>query len=111
MGAYLASIDLKKIFPYLPVNSFSTPAFFALILIIIETTFMWAYLPETLNRKGIDGVELELDTPDQKNLEKMKLDKNLVLSLPFLSFIHFAFLFIFSGTFLNRWKNIFTSNI
>lgn len=60
---------------------------------------MWIYLPETLNRKGVEGVETELGTPDKEGLEKMKEDKNLVLSLPFLSFIHFVFLFLFSGTF------------
>ena len=100
MGAYLASINLKSHFPNLPINSFSSPALFALLLILVETGYMALALPETLNRKGVvsgSGDEVEIDTPDRAGLEKMKEEKSLVLSLPLLSLIHFTFIFIFSG--------------
>jgi MFS family permease len=44
LGAYFASIDLLKYFPGLPVNTFSSPALFAFLLIIIETLYLFLYV-------------------------------------------------------------------
>ncbi|KAJ3269568.1 hypothetical protein HDV01_001210 [Terramyces sp. JEL0728] len=77
---YFTSIDLKTILPDWPVNQYSTPALFALVLITIETIYMYFYLPETLVRKD----------------EKKKVEKNSK-SIFNLSVIHFLFLFVYSG--------------
>ncbi|KAH6589698.1 hypothetical protein BASA61_005511 [Batrachochytrium salamandrivorans] len=47
IGAYLASFDLHEMLPSLPVNRYSSPALFAFALIVIETVYLYAYLPET----------------------------------------------------------------
>ncbi|KAJ3332674.1 hypothetical protein HDU76_013422 [Blyttiomyces sp. JEL0837] len=54
IGAYFASLDLLQIFPFLKsyhINSYSSPALFAFVLIIIETVYMAVALPETLDFK------------------------------------------------------------
>ncbi|KAI8906278.1 major facilitator superfamily domain-containing protein [Gorgonomyces haynaldii] len=83
LGAYLAKMDLKQVFPDLPVNSFSTPALFAFVLICIETVYLILYLPETKGFKKVDN--------------KKKSDYSNPNSLAFLGWIHFLFLFVFSG--------------
>ncbi|KAJ3313536.1 hypothetical protein HDV04_001753 [Boothiomyces sp. JEL0838] len=80
VGAYFTSIDLKTILPDWPVNQYSTPALFALVLITIETVYMYFYLPETLVKKD-----------EKKNKEQS------TKSIFNLSVIHFLFLFVYSG--------------
>ncbi|KAJ3319634.1 hypothetical protein HDV06_006196 [Boothiomyces sp. JEL0866] len=80
IGAYFTSIDLKTLLPDWPVNQYSTPALFALVLITIETVYMYFYLPETLVKKD-----------EQKKQEKK------AKSIFNLSVIHFLFLFVYSG--------------
>ncbi|KAJ3301910.1 hypothetical protein HDV03_000238 [Kappamyces sp. JEL0829] len=87
LGAYFASINLKDHFPSLPINSYSTPALFALVLIIVETVYMLVALPETLNRGKSDA---DLMNPVQEQGRAKQ-------SLFSLSFVHFVFLFMFSG--------------
>ena len=63
------------------MNSFSSPALFAFILIIIETLYLWMYLPETKQfEKG--------PKPTSKSNNPL---------LTRLSWIHFCFIFVFSG--------------
>ncbi|KAJ2992360.1 hypothetical protein HDV02_003106 [Globomyces sp. JEL0801] len=86
LGAYMTNINLKEYFPTLPINSYSSPALFAFILIIIETIYLLVALPETLNFKK--------ETNEKSN----RLDSNTnPQSLTHLSIIHFLFLFVFSG--------------
>lgn len=99
LGAYFASINLKEYFPNLPINAYSSPALFALVLIVVETIYMLIALPETLNKRGVSSSEDDLTTPDRASLEQDKLlnSSRARLSLTLLSWIHFLYLFVFSG--------------
>ena len=96
IGAYFASFNLFKIFPILsslPMNAYSCPALFAFILIIIETIFLFLYLPETLIKKRVSAKPKSpvASTPPSKQVVKG------ISTLYLLSAFHFAFLFFFSG--------------
>lgn len=87
LGALFASINLFQVFPWLqglPINSYSSPALFALILIVIETTYMYFYLPETIHFK-----------PTAQKLSTE--NKSKIGSISVLSALHFTYLFFFSG--------------
>ncbi|KAI9350699.1 major facilitator superfamily domain-containing protein [Obelidium mucronatum] len=96
IGAYFASIDLLERFPFLKaygINSYSSPAIFALALIVIETTYMAFYLPETLGfkkdaAKKSSAAKTVASPVDEKAAER---------TLTTLSLFHFLFLFFFSG--------------
>ncbi|KAI8848745.1 major facilitator superfamily domain-containing protein [Chytridium lagenaria] len=95
LGAYFASLDLIKMFPMLDgysINTYSSPALFAFVLIIIETIYMHFALPETLNFK-------QRSAKVEKESAKDQVDKpiNTKALLGRLSLIHFLFLFLFSG--------------
>ncbi|KAJ3076435.1 hypothetical protein HDU98_003299 [Podochytrium sp. JEL0797] len=119
IGAYFASIDLLESFPFLRsygINSFSSPAIFALVLIVIETAYMAAFLPETLGFKKdapstvdvkSDSVSPALTRTAAAKKKQAALDaaaavpvmdeKKAEQTLTLLSLYHFLFLFFFSG--------------
>ncbi|KAJ3412778.1 hypothetical protein HDV05_000245 [Chytridiales sp. JEL 0842] len=125
LGAYFASLDLLEIFPVLrnySINSYSSPALFAFVLIMIETVYMYIALPETTKYKKQKQAEAaaasaaaKLTTPSKpdsktKDVSKLQNSKRL---LNLLSLIHFLFLFFFSGmeftlTFLTHDRFSFT---
>ena len=52
LGAYLTKFTFFEWMPWLKyfyVNEYSSPALFALILILVESVYLYLYLPETLN--------------------------------------------------------------
>lgn len=125
------NVDSNGVFVLMGVsmNNFSTPAFFALGLVIVETLFMWLYLPETLKKTDMGSqtkhlgessgpIRLEnlLKAPTKTRVRKRKGGSKGTESMPdalkelkstnkekssrnwiFLSLLHFAFLFVFSG--------------
>ncbi|KAI8612059.1 major facilitator superfamily domain-containing protein [Chytriomyces sp. MP71] len=104
IGAYFASIDLIKEFPALKdygINSYSSPAIFALVLIIIETAYMAAYLPETLGFKKEKPMTSAFTRSAAKRRTvsaKEQSSKESTESAVFLlSLFHFLYLFFFSG--------------
>ncbi|ORY42058.1 MFS general substrate transporter [Rhizoclosmatium globosum] len=111
IGAYFASIDLLERFPFLKpygVNSYSSPAIFALALIVIETAYMAAFLPETLGFKKATTSTPEATTTTTPKPPKTTSDatatatpsqteKQAEKTLSLLSLFHFLFLFFFSG--------------
>ncbi|KAJ3218227.1 hypothetical protein HDU67_006336 [Dinochytrium kinnereticum] len=109
LGAYFASLDLVKLFPILAsysVNSYSMPALFAFVLIIVETIYMAVALPETLNfkqrksktAKGYEKGSKEETEPLLENDSKSAGSPlNTKALLGRLSLIHFLYLFLFSG--------------
>jgi hypothetical protein len=68
-----------------PINSYSSPALFAFMLIIIETIYMYYCLPETLHL----AQPTKLRTKSQSSVSRYNLSV--------LSYLHFAYLFFFSG--------------
>ncbi|KAJ3133674.1 hypothetical protein HK100_004221 [Physocladia obscura] len=111
IGAYFASIDLLEKLPFLAqygINSFSSPAIFALFLIIIETAYMAAALPETLHFKK-SGATTSSPKVNEKSAATLAAittadtaaSKKQIASaesrLNLLALFHFLFLFFFSG--------------
>ncbi|KAJ3389271.1 hypothetical protein HDU84_008909 [Entophlyctis sp. JEL0112] len=101
IGAYFASFDLLDKFPVLRaygINSFSSPAIFALILIVVETAYMAAFLPETLNFKKESSSTAGKAPAAKKSSSAAKASERTAEStLNLLSLVHFLFLFCFSG--------------
>ncbi|KAJ3016811.1 UNVERIFIED_CONTAM: hypothetical protein HDU68_012015 [Siphonaria sp. JEL0065] len=103
IGAYFASIDPLEKFPLLKsygINSYSSPAIFALALIVIETIYMYFYLPETLGFKKGDAPSPAVTRAPaaKKAVFSAPLDeKSAEKTLAVLSLFHFLFLFFFSG--------------
>ncbi|TPX32025.1 hypothetical protein SeMB42_g07656 [Synchytrium endobioticum] len=93
LGAYFASINLANILPVLariiPLSEYASPAVFALVLIVIETIYMYIALPETL----------EYGRTRQRTTSNPSPSASLHLpaSMDTLSMIHFAYLLLFSG--------------
>ncbi|KAH6576737.1 hypothetical protein BASA60_004371 [Batrachochytrium salamandrivorans] len=131
IGAYLASFDLHEMLPSLPVNRYSSPALFAFALIVIETVYLYAYLPETshlsISRPSMpvpedehDAAVISNETPDSSasgsvNTATPSTTQDTERKLLVLSLIHFGFLFSFSGmeftlTFLTHDRFDFTPN-
>jgi predicted MFS family arabinose efflux permease len=69
---------LNALAPWLPVNKFASPALLALCLILIETLYLYIYLPETHSKKT----------------EKVQPKSS---QITVFAKLHFAFLFLFSG--------------
>ncbi|KAJ3107539.1 hypothetical protein HDU97_003844 [Phlyctochytrium planicorne] len=104
LGAYFASLDLIKLFPFLEaysVNSYSSPALFAFVLIIVETVYMAIALPETLNFKKTSPPSKATTASEESKPLLKKAEAGSPLKgkalLWRLSLIHFLFLFLFSG--------------
>lgn len=108
LGAYFASrplpistpSHLSLPFPVLGVssfklNSYAFPALVTLVLLSIETIFLWWKLPET---KGWSKVEEE-ETGESKNEEKkvVRTKEQREKRLRELQWVHLGFLFFFSG--------------
>ncbi|KAI9324180.1 major facilitator superfamily domain-containing protein [Zopfochytrium polystomum] len=126
LGAYFASVDLIKVFPALegwPINSYSSPALFAFVLIVIESIYMAIALPETLNFKkkrhsvapakslatsdpsasdAGDSTLRKRSTKKDQGASKESANATTPVAIPTatpnqLSLLHFLFLFFFSG--------------
>eukprot|EP00842_Homolaphlyctis_polyrhiza_P000275 jgi/Hompol1/1248/HPOL_001764-RA len=100
LGAYLCSFDLHKAFPDLPINNYSSPALFAFVLIIIETAYLFLYLPETNNVfKASQTESVDPQGASKKTRLSPSSDSARTSNqrLAILSLVHFVFLFSFSG--------------
>ena len=122
----MTKFNLKDYMPdtlnFIPINDYSAPAMLALILILIESLFLWIALPETRNiqqisnkrkelgsvikqEKGIkrrslrhleNEIDKEIDNEDQ--VAKVEKESNIDKSIEKqLAILHFAFIFVFSG--------------
>ena len=111
LGAYFAAIDLREYFPSLislGIYPYSSAAFFALFLIIIETIYMYYKLPETKNALG------SRKSPRIQNINESTLkDPKRAKAIYSISLIHLSFLIFYSGmefnmTFLTHERFNFT---
>ncbi|CAG8462557.1 5575_t:CDS:2 [Funneliformis caledonium] len=102
LGAFFASKDLAKLFPQFVewgLNPYSTPALVALILLSIETLYLYISLPETASISHKSTIRNEtikqqpLESSSQSSLSVSKRRSNLKT----LNWIHFLYLFFFSG--------------
>ena len=110
---------------FIPLNNYSAPAFLALLLILVESLFLWLYLPETSNFKKQKSLAAEIQEPlvmkelgsvikQEKGVrrrasarlqeiekEELKQDDPIPIKEKSsewkLSLIHFLFVFVFSG--------------
>lgn len=105
---------------FLPLNDYSSPALLAFLLIVLESLFLWLYLPETKTStkpnpkkqlddkkefgsviKQVEGIKRrssarlrDIEDTNVSGDSKSPKEKSLEWQL---SLIHFAFVFVFSG--------------
>jgi len=104
LGAYFASQDLFRLasspmislplIGQVKLNSYAVPAAITLGLLAIETVYLGVYLPET---KGWKKGEEEEEAKKGEVETKMRSLKDRKERLRKLEWIHFGFLFFFSG--------------
>ncbi|CUA67729.1 Major facilitator superfamily domain-containing protein 10 [Rhizoctonia solani] len=92
IGAYFSIHPLPLSFAR-DMNIYATPAILTLVLLLIETAFLAAYLPET---RGASLVEEESDKTTRNRYQKLSLGERKAL-LKRLGGLHFSFLSLFSG--------------
>ncbi|CAE6469435.1 unnamed protein product [Rhizoctonia solani] len=92
IGAYFSIHPLPLSFTQ-NMNVYATPAILTLILLLVETAFLAAYLPET---RGAAVAEEESDESARGRYQKLSLGERRVL-LERLGNLHFSFLSLFSG--------------
>ncbi|ORY92052.1 major facilitator superfamily domain-containing protein [Syncephalastrum racemosum] len=93
LGAYFASIDLSRVLPYEAIYPFSAPALVALILLFIETLYIYARLPETSSKRNT------AENTESNKEEKISEEdaKARLANMRCLRWIHGIHLFLFSG--------------
>ncbi|KAK3844358.1 MAG: major facilitator superfamily domain-containing protein [Linnemannia gamsii] len=119
MGAYFANKDLVAAFPGLAeygLHPFSGSALLALVLLTVESLYLWARLPETNSESWRVAVQQTVQQESAEataaassassapttNGSSSHLDQEKIQALQHsylarLSFTHFAHLFLFSG--------------
>lgn len=96
IGAFMTRYNANGIhFGGVSFNPFSVAAGLCLLLLVLETLFLWAYLPETNLVK--DTKETPGSTGELKNLAVSSDPKVTARRLKNASIAHFAHLFLFSG--------------
>ncbi|MCJ1465646.1 hypothetical protein MMC07_004265 [Pseudocyphellaria aurata] len=87
LGAALANVETVA------TNPFATAAGFSLFLIVVETVYLYLYLPETLPasrpKSSANGTRSKISDPAPKHI---RTNSHLVLNLT-----HFVFILFFSG--------------
>ncbi|PKK75040.1 MFS general substrate transporter [Rhizophagus irregularis] len=104
LGAYFASKDLAKLFPQFVewgLNPYSMPAFVALILLSVETLYIYLALPETakISKKNSSQQEESFNTKEDQpeyNINTISVSERKS-NLRILNWIHFLYLFFFAG--------------
>lgn len=87
LGAALANVETVA------ANPFATAAGFSLGLILLETTYLYFYLPETLpSSRASLATESELEKRDMQQQKLRRTNSHMLLN-----FTHFIFVFFFSG--------------
>ena len=107
IGAYFASRPFPpNIIQGLELNIYATPAALTLILLVLETIFLAAALPETRFSQHKEGKSVELDLGDEgaplptasRSVQlRGKTVKDRLQLLKTMSTLHFLFLGTFSG--------------
>ncbi|CAG8559592.1 7406_t:CDS:2 [Acaulospora morrowiae] len=96
LGAFFASVDLSNTFPQLVewgLNPYSMPALVALLLLCVETLYLYLFLPETVKTSKESSADSDLSSNTLQSSSMKQRLKNLTI----LSWIHLVYLFIFSG--------------
>ena len=92
LGAWLSTIDTVK------ANPFATAAGFSLGLIVVETIYLYVYLPETLPSKVVSESQAktkkaDITPPPKTETENIQRTNSHTL----LNFTHLTFILFFSG--------------
>ncbi|KAJ8658240.1 hypothetical protein O0I10_005922 [Lichtheimia ornata] len=99
IGAWFASVDLSQLHPIaaerLGIYPYSTPALVALVLLLIETVYIYFKLPETINVHSNTSKDSD-ETSTQPVSDALDIDTRLA-NLRRLKWIHGLHLFLFSG--------------
>ena len=100
MGAWFASVDLSEICPSLVkfgIYPYSMAALISLILLLVETVYIYVSLPETLHIRK--EVESSSASKEKKPAEKLTVEiiHRRLLDLQYLKQLMGVFSFLFSG--------------
>ncbi|GAA5804208.1 MFS, DHA1 sub-family [Helicostylum pulchrum] len=99
IGAWFASIDLSLLCPSLVqfgIYPYSMAAFVGLVLLAVETAYLYFALPETIHfRKEIEAASTSTD--ELKEKITVQVIHRRLLDLYYVKQIMFAFSFLFSG--------------
>ncbi|CAG8459726.1 433_t:CDS:2 [Dentiscutata heterogama] len=102
IGAFFSSKDLSQTFPQLVkwgLNPYSMSALVALTLLSIETLYLYLFLPETVNHYHRSQNLQPSDTKSNSTISYQQTNtvSQRLANLRNLNWIHFLFLFFFSG--------------
>ncbi|CAG8453172.1 2692_t:CDS:2 [Ambispora leptoticha] len=107
IGAYFASRDLAQLFPQLVewgLSPYSAPAFVSLILLCVETLYLYIALPETTNLGKSQKNSLNSSTNGTLKENHNKITtlippkyEHRKKTLRILNWLHFLYLFFFAG--------------
>ena len=88
LGAALANVSTVA------ANPFATAAGFSLFLILVETVYLYLYLPETLPSSRVNGSATESDAKKEnaQSAKHVRTNSHFILNLT-----HFTFILFFSG--------------
>lgn len=98
MGAWFASIDLSLVCPSLVkfgIYPYSMAAFVGLVLLLIETLYLYFALPETIHNRSL----VEASSTSSSSTSKLTLEMihRRLLDLVYLKRLMCGFSFLFSG--------------
>jgi MFS family permease len=96
VGAWFASIDLSESWPALTqygIYPYSMAAFVGLVLLVIETAYLYRNLPETIHFRK----QIQKKTDKPAEVVTIEMIHRRLLDLQYLKQIMCAFSFIFSG--------------
>ncbi|KAI7886129.1 MFS general substrate transporter [Lichtheimia hyalospora FSU 10163] len=100
IGAWFASVDLSQLHPIaaerLGIYPYSTPALVALVLLLIETVYIYFKLPETIHIHSNTSKDSE-ETSTQPVSDALSTIETRLANLKRLKWIHGLHLFLFSG--------------
>ncbi|EPB82002.1 hypothetical protein HMPREF1544_11281 [Mucor circinelloides 1006PhL] len=106
IGAWFASIDLSESCPSLVkfgIYPYSMAAFVGLVLLVVETAYLYVALPETIHfRHQVEQAAASKDTNAESTSTAaepvtLQMIQNRLLNLQYLKQIMCAFSFLFSG--------------
>ncbi|KAI9476235.1 MAG: major facilitator superfamily domain-containing protein [Benjaminiella poitrasii] len=102
IGAWFASIDLSVNWPFLVkfgIYPYSMAAFIGLVLLVIETYYLYKYLPETIHFRKEAEKKKQQETPSSSTKPTITLEsiQRRLLGLRNLKQLMCLFSFLFSG--------------
>ncbi|KAI8364689.1 major facilitator superfamily domain-containing protein [Radiomyces spectabilis] len=97
LGAWFASFDLTTVYPFVEewgVYPYSTPALVGLVLLLVETGYLYAYLPETFRHRHMNS---SASRSSAKESTEHDNTATRLSNLCYLNAVQCIYSFLFSG--------------